>query len=168
MDWSWWGGLLGWPVGTDQLQRIVLLMSASANLVALIAALYAFWRWWTRPPKDRKAASALRDEGEFRASLNHRQRAMELYDLSIRLNPGAAHVYYLRGCLLEEIGRINQAIAAWERCVECLPNHPDALQKLSDYSIETPSTTLNRWAFRLSAAGAVVILMASAFVGIWH
>jgi hypothetical protein len=91
-----------------------------------------------RGVRHRRAAAALRDEGEFRARLNHRDRAMELYDLSIKLNPKAAHVYYLRGMLREEMNNLTGAVRDWKMCVDRLSTHSGALGKLRDHEVPAP------------------------------
>ena len=46
---------------------------------------------------------------------------MRLYDLSIRLNPDAGYVYYLRGLLHERDENLASAIADWRRSLDRLP-----------------------------------------------
>lgn len=156
--------LLGSQPGNEQLQRMALWLSVSASLVVVSGALYALWRWWAKPTKHREVAAALRDEGEFRASLEHRRRAMALYDLSIRLSPSAPHVHYLRGCLLEKLGQTNRAIAAWERCVRRHAQHTDAIQKLAKYGVSTPGLGLFHWTYAVGVGAAAVVVIALAGV----
>jgi len=104
--------------GHEQLHFFTLFLSGLASLAAVIAAAYRLWRWRVGPLRThRVAARALRMEGTYHAKLNHGVHAMQLYDYSIRLNPRAAHVYYLRGNLHEGIGNIDRAIADWRRCL---------------------------------------------------
>jgi hypothetical protein len=92
---------------------------------------------------------------------------MELYDLAVRLNPGAGQVYFLRGCLKEELEQINRAIADWKRCLERLPKHAGASQKLAQYGISGVRSGWPSWAIATSAVAGVVVIfaLAGAFSG---
>jgi hypothetical protein len=53
-----------------------------------MVALHRLWRWVVGPSgKHRRAAIALREQARFVRPLMHHQEAMELYDLTVRLNP---------------------------------------------------------------------------------
>ena len=132
----------------------VILLGAIASAVTITIGGRSIYSWFF--PRHRKAADALRDEGEFRARLNHRDRALELYDLAIKLNPRAAHVYYLRGCVYEDLGESARARADWTRCLERLPSHRDARAKLGQHgeSIDW------RWAYVTVAVALLVVLTA--------
>src|SRR5438552_2593377 len=84
-----------------------------------------------------------------RVRLHHREQAMELYDLSVRLNPRAAQVYYLRGCLKEQLGELNRAIADWQRCLSRHRDHSAAVGKLAAHGVGVPPLrsppTVRRW-----------------------
>ena len=78
---------------------------------------------------------------------------MELYDLSIRLNPNAGQVYYLRGDLHERNGDLNRAIADWKRCLKRLPAHPGARTKLG-----TETRFAAHWAYVAGSCAVLVLL----------
>ena len=163
MDWSAFHGLLRCEPG-NPLQTVLAIIGTAAGLVTIIAGGYRLWRWWYGPPaRQRRAARALRTQGHYHARLNHRQQAMELYELSIRLNPRQAHVYYLRGCLYAVLRQRAKAVADWNRCLARLPRHRDATQKLADLG-ERVQLGLPPWAY-VCGAGAVLLLVA--LVGWW-
>jgi tetratricopeptide (TPR) repeat protein len=156
--------LLRCQPGHEQLHLIILALSGLASLAAVIAAAYRLWRWWFGPIRThRVAARALRMEGTYHAKLHHGARAIQLYDYSIRLNPRAAHVYYLRGDLHEEMGNIDHAIADWRRCLARLPGHKDAAGKLAWH--RAPST-LFPWATAVGTFAAVLLLAAVGCLGL--
>jgi tetratricopeptide (TPR) repeat protein len=163
MDWSVLESLLRCQAGSEL--HFILLLSALANLAAVIWMLYGLWRWWRRSAGRARVADALRDEGKHRVQIRHRGQAMALYNLSIRMNPRAAHVYYLRGCLKEELEQIDRAIADWKRCLDRHRKHAAAVQKLAQYGVADLGSGLPSWAIAVGAgAGAVVILvLAGAF-----
>jgi tetratricopeptide (TPR) repeat protein len=140
MDWSAFEWLLRCEPGHEQLHLIILALGGLVSLATVIATVYKLWRWWMGPSgRHKRAARALRIEGKYRAQLNHWARAMDLYDFSIRLNPRAAHVYYLRGELHHTLGNINRAIADWNRCVVRHPQHKDARERLAVNRADVPS-----------------------------
>jgi tetratricopeptide (TPR) repeat protein len=128
--------LLRCQPGHEQLHLIIITLSGLASLAAVIGAAYRLWRWWVGPSgSQRRAARLLRNGGNYHAQLNHRARAMDFYDSSIRLNPRAAHVYYLRGNLHYQMGNISRAIADWKRCLDRLPRHAHARKRLEENGI---------------------------------
>jgi tetratricopeptide (TPR) repeat protein len=147
--------------GNEQLHQIILVLGGLASCATIIAALYKGFRWaWPPPPKHGAAAAALRDEGTHRAQLGHLRNAMNLYTLSIRLNPKAGHVYHLRGVLYEMNGDLPQAIADWKRSLERLPDNNPSEQKLAQYAA-TPvdERSRYRWVYAYGAS-AIVLLVA--------
>jgi tetratricopeptide (TPR) repeat protein len=161
---DWWSaleGVLGCQPGNEQLHRIVLILGALASAATVFAAVYRLWRWLVGPSqRHRLAARALREQGKYHARLNHQKQALELYDLSARLNPRSAEVYYLRGCLKEELEQINRAVADWKRCVHRLPTHAAAIQKLAQYGVAETGSCWPSWAIATGAGmGAVVVVV---------
>jgi tetratricopeptide (TPR) repeat protein len=131
--------------------------------VLAVAAVSSLRRWWTeRSAKRQGAARALRDQGEYHAQLKHRHEALELFDLSIELNPREGQVYYLRGCLHAELGDPNRAVADWRRCLARLPRHRDAHRRLSETG-QHAQAAMPRAAFLW---GAVAVLLFFTLVGI--
>jgi tetratricopeptide (TPR) repeat protein len=168
------GVLVDWPIldvllqcqpGHERLHLITLVLSGLASVAAVIAAAYRLWRWWVGPLRThRVAARALRMEGTYHAKLNHGSRAMQLYSYSIRLNPRAAHVYYLRGTLHEEMGNIDRAVADWRRCLARLPGHKDAAYELARHHAQLPSSF--PWATAASTFAAVLVLGMVGWLGL--
>jgi hypothetical protein len=156
MDWSVLEGLLRCEPGSDQLRLIVIALGGLASGASLVGALYALWRWWFG--RHRGVARALRQEAEHRARLNQPQRAMELCNLSIRLNGKAAQSYYLRGCLWEARNDLKRAIADWAQCLRRLPHHRGARQKL-DLAGVVLSPAAPRWAYVWGAAAVLLLLV---------
>lgn len=169
MDW-WWAleSALGCQPGSEHLQRIGLLLGATASAATMAAAIHRLWRWLSGPPpRHRRAARALRQQGHYHARLNQPQQAMELYNFSIRLNPRTADVYYLRGCLKEELEQINRAIADWKRCLDRNPKHAGAVRKLAQYGVAAPGSGLPSWAVAVGAGtGAVVVIVLAGAYGL--
>lgn len=168
MDWHALEGLFRCQAESDLLHAAVLVLGACASTATILVALCRLWRWLLGPSgKHRRAARALREQGLHHASLQHHQEAMELYDLSVRFNPGAAQVYFLRGCLKEELDQINRAIADWKRCLLRLPNHAGATQKLAQYGISGIRSGWPSWAIATGAVAGVVVIfaLAGAFSG---
>jgi tetratricopeptide (TPR) repeat protein len=166
MDWQALVGLLGCQEGNELLHRTALVLGACASIATIAAALYRLWRWVFGPSgRQRRAARALREQGELHARLNHTEQAMELYDFSARMNPGAAHVYFLRGCLKEHLEQINRAIADWKRCLLRHPNHSGAIQKLAQYGVRGAGSGWSSWAIAASAGAGVLVIfvLAGAF-----
>jgi tetratricopeptide (TPR) repeat protein len=166
MDWSSiLDALLQCQSGHDQLHLIALVLSGLASFAAVVAAAYKLWRWWVGPIRTyRVAARALRMEASYHAALNHGVRAMQLYNYSIRLNPRAAHVYYLRGNVHEATGNIARAIADWQRCLARLPGHRDAASKLTRHRAQLPSSF--PWATAASTFAAVLLLAVAGWLGL--
>jgi tetratricopeptide (TPR) repeat protein len=163
VDWSAVGSLLGCDPGTSPFRAIAVILGGMASLTTIVAALYQLWRWWQGPnPTQRRAARALRQQGWFRHRLKHRTIAMELYNYSIKLNPRAGQVYYVRGCLFEELGNLNRAIADWRRCIAQLPRHHQALRKLAEHGhvAQTPS----HWRLAYGAAVLAALLILAGFL----
>jgi len=161
MDWSGLvQSLLRCQLGSEQPHLIVLVLGAAAS-TAIVGALYALWRWW-RGGRHRRAADALRDEGAHRAQIGHRRAAIDLYTLSIRLNPRAGHVYYLRGLLHESDGNLARAIADWRRSLQRLPHGNASQRKLEQYGalpVNDPSQLRWMYACGASVIGLVVALL---------
>lgn len=159
MDWSALGGLLGCEPGIPSFRVVAVILGGMASLTTIIAALYQLWRWWRGPnPTQRRAARALRQQGWYRHRLKHRAIAMELYNYSIKLNPRAGQVYFVRGCLYEELGNLNRAIADWKRCVARLPRHHQALRKLAERGHVSQAPFTWRIAYGALAVAALIIL----------
>jgi tetratricopeptide (TPR) repeat protein len=131
MDWTIFGAPLSCDAAMLGLRVSLAVLGGLAAFFTVCAYLYKLYRWSAGPDwRHKRAADALRDEGAYRASINHGARAMELFDLSIQVNPRAAHTYYLRGCLKEQQGELPRAIADWQRCIERLATHAGALERL--------------------------------------
>ena len=90
---------------------------------------------------------------------------MELYDLSIRLNPDTGHVYYLRGLLHERNENLARAIADWRRSLDRLPANNPAEQKLTQYAAQPCDESARyQWVYAYCACGLVLI---AALLGIF-
>lgn len=166
MDWAGLlDGVLRCQPGNEQLHHLILVLGGLASCATIAAVLYKVFRW-ARPPssKHAAAAAALRDEAAHRLQLGHRRKAMELYDLSVRLNPRAGHVYYLRGLLHERDGDLRQAIEDWRRCLNRLPHNNLAEQKLAQYAA-TPVHERGRYRW-VYAYGVTAIVLLAAVLGI--
>jgi len=164
MDLSLFDMLLRCQPGHEQLHFFTLFLSGLASLAAVIAAAYRLWRWRVGPLRThRVAARALRMEGTYHAKLNHGVHAMQLYDYSIRLNPRAAHVYYLRGNLHEGIGNIDRAIADWRRGLARLPGHRDAAYNLARHRADLPIKF--PWATAMGTFAGVLLLSVAGWLG---
>ena len=159
MDWQALEDLLRCQAGNYMLHRAVLVLGAGASIATIVFSLHRLWRWLVGPSgRNRRAARALREQGAHHAFLQHHREALELYDLSAQLNPGAAQVYFLRGCVKEELDQINRAIADWKRCLERLPKHAGATQKLAQYGISGVRSGWPSWAIATSAGTGIVII----------
>jgi tetratricopeptide (TPR) repeat protein len=159
MEWSALEGVLRCQPGNEQLHQLALILGGLASTATVIAAIYHLYRWlFPRPPKHAAAAALLRDEGKNRAQRGESQRAMELYDSSVHLNPGAGHVYYLRGLLHESDGNLARAIADWRRSLDRLPTNNPAEQKLIQYAAEpSREPPRYRWVYAYGVSGLVLI-----------
>jgi hypothetical protein len=155
MNWLWF------QTSDELLKHVVLLLSGVAYSATIIGTLYGLWRWWFGPLKrHRRAARVLRNEARFRARLNHVRIALELYDLSVRLNPRAGYTYFLRGCLRADRGDTKRAIADLNRCLERLRGYGPAEKKLEALGAPLPGSGPTWPVVAQSAiAGAVVILV---------
>lgn len=143
--------------------RLIVAGLGGLLSVLLVAGLGKLWRWWVeRTLRRQGAARALREQGEYHAQLKHRHEAMELYDLSIELNPSEGEVYYLRGCLHAELGDPNRAVADWRRCLVRLPRHRDAQRRLAEMG-QPSQAIVPRAAF---VWGAVAVLLFFTLVGL--
>ena len=101
------------------MHQIGLFLGGVATIATFLAAVYRLYRWLSNPARRHVgAATALLEEGKNRARVGEVERAMELYDLSIRLNPDTGHVYYLRGLLHERNENLARAIADWRRSLD--------------------------------------------------
>jgi len=139
----------------------MLVRGGLARCATIVAALYKVFRWaWPPPSKHAAAAAALRDEAAHRLQLGHRRKAMELYDLSVRLNPRAGHVYYLRGLLHERDGDLRQAIEDWRRCLDRLPHNNLAEQKLAQYAA-APVNERGRYRWVYAYGVTAIVLLAA-------
>ena len=144
-------------------RQVAILLGAAASTLTIMATGYALYRRIRGPDGPRRQASdALRDEGQLHAQRQRRERALKLYDLSIDLNPRAAHVRYLRGLLREEMGELKSAIRDWEACRDLLPGHRGAMEKLSHYGSKASPNAL-RWRV---VFGAVVLVALVAIIGL--
>ncbi len=143
--------------------RFVVAGIGGLLCVLVVAAVNSLRRWrGERSARRRGAARALRDQGEYHAQLKHRHEALELYDLSIELNPREGQVYFMRGCLYAELGDPNRAAADWRRCLARLPRHRDANRRLSEMGHQAQAA-MPRAAFLW---GAVAVLLLFTLVGI--
>ena len=157
---------MDWPALVESVFRcapghewLIIASLFGVSSAIIVAALIKLWRLRFGPTANhRRAAKALRNQGQFNAQLNHRQQAMELFDLSIQLNPGQGHAYYLRGCLYAELGDANRAIADWKRCLAQLPRHRDAKQRLADLGGHAQSF-VQRWAYVCGVAAVVLLVI---------
>jgi tetratricopeptide (TPR) repeat protein len=148
----------------DSLSYRLIIAGLGGLLAVLVVAGHGrLWRWWSeRSAKREGAARALRDQGEYHVQLKHRHEALELFDLSVLLDPRDGHVYYLRGCLHAELGDPNQAVADWRRCLTRFPRHRDAQRRLAELGQYTQLAT-PRWAYLW---GAVAVLLFFTLVGL--
>jgi tetratricopeptide (TPR) repeat protein len=144
--------------------RLVVASAVGGVCVFTVTAVSKLWGWWKgRSARHERAARALSDQGEYHVQLKHRHEALELFDLSVQLNPTQGHVYYLRGCLHAELGDPNRAIADWRRCVARLPRHRDAQRRLAQLGQYAAQPIAPRWGYLW---GAVAILLLIALVGL--
>jgi tetratricopeptide (TPR) repeat protein len=143
--------------------RLMLAGIGGLLSVLIVAAVNGLRRWRReRSARRRGVARTLRDQGEYHAQLKHRHEALELFDLSIELNPREGQVYYMRGCLHAELGDPNRAAADWRRCLARLPRHRDANRRLSEVG-QRAQAAMPRSAFLW---GAVAVLLLFTLVGI--
>ena len=165
---DWWASfeaLLRCQPGKEHLLLIVLGSVVSA--ATTIAAGYKLCRWiWPPPPKHQAAADALRDEGYQRAQVGDVRRAMRLYNLSIRLNPQAGYVYFLRGLLHERTGNLPKAIADWKRAVVKIPDYRPLLEKLAKYGSEQRIEVLSNRLAYVSCIGGALLL--GSLIALWQ
>ena len=141
---------------------IVILLGAIASAVTITVASNTLYRRLFGPSGPvKRAADALRAEGENRAAQRDWRRALELYNLSIFMNPRAAHVYYLRGLIRERRGEMNRAIADWKRCQARHPTHFGAREKL--LHCEPAPSRAPHWRLAYAAALAALIVL----IGLW-
>ena len=166
MDWSAFEGLLRCQPGNEELHQIVLILGGLTTIATILAAVHRLWRWLsTPPPRHVGAATALSEEGKNRAQVGEVERAMELYDLSIRLNPDADHVYYLRGLLHERDENLARAIADWRRSLDRLPANNPAEQKLIQYAAQRCQEFASyQWVYAYGVCG---LLLIAALLGIF-
>jgi tetratricopeptide (TPR) repeat protein len=159
MDWSVFEGLLHCQPGKEQLYQIVLFLGGLATIATILAAVRPLYRRLTNPPpRHAGVATALLEEGKNRAQVGQVKRAMELYDLSIRLNPDAGHIYYLRGLLHERDENLPRAIADWRRSLDRLPANNPAEQKLNQYAAQPCDESARyQWVYAYCACGLVLI-----------
>jgi len=158
---DWWASfeaLLRCQLGNEHFLLIVIGSVASATL-AISAGYKLFRSIWPVPTKHQAAAAdALRDEGRQRAQMGDVRRAMRLYNLSIRLNPQAGYVYFLRGLLHERGGNLPKAIADWKRSVPHIPDYKPLLDKLAQYGGEhRMEGSSNRLAYVSCLGGALLL-----------
>ncbi|HJZ44082.1 MAG TPA: tetratricopeptide repeat protein [Hyphomicrobiaceae bacterium] len=143
--------------------RLVIAALVGLVSVLVVAGHRRLRRWWIeRSAKRQAAARALREQGEYHVQLKHRHEAMELFDLSVQLNPREGRVYYLRGCLHAELGDPDRAIADWRRCLARLPRHRDAQRRLAEIG-RSAQPMVPRWAYLW---GAVAVLLFFTLVGL--
>lgn len=161
MEWiaDWLSALMRCDVHTGA-RLLVILLGAIASTVTITVGGYSLYRRVFGPSGPmRKAAQALRVEGEARARRGEWKRALELYNLSIRANPRPGHVYYLRGLAQEEKGNVNGAIADWQRCLDRLSTHGNALAKLAEFKRHPERRANWRLAFGAAALAAIAALV---------
>jgi len=161
MDWSALSdSVFRCQPGNEQLRIIIIALGGLASSATISAALYKMCRWfWAPPATHGAAAAALRLEGEHRAQLNQLRHAMNLYDLSIRLNPKAGHVFYLRGLLHERNGDLAKAIADWKRSLERLPHSNPAERKLAQYAATAvDERSRHRWIYAYGVSALVLLV----------
>src|SRR5262245_59048268 len=159
MDWSAFEGLLRCQPGNEQLHQIVLIVGGLATIATILAAVYRLCRWLANPPpRHVGAARALCEEGKNRAQVGEVGRALELYDMSIRLNPDAGHVYYLRGLLHERDENLASAIVDWRRSLDRLPANNPAEQKLIQYAAQPYQESARyQWVYAYGVCGLLFI-----------
>jgi hypothetical protein len=132
---------------------LVILLGAIASAVTITLTSHTLYRRLVGPSGPvRRAAEALRAEGENRAAQRDWRRALELYNLSILMNPRAAQAYYLRGLIKEQRGEMNRAIADWKRCRDRHPTHFGAREKLLHF--EPTASRAPKLASRLRRGGS--------------
>lgn len=71
-----------------------------------------------RPAPDRAATDPLLEEAKRRAEAGEREAALEHLREAESMAPGDPSIPYRRGELLEEAGRLNDAVRAWRRALE--------------------------------------------------
>jgi tetratricopeptide (TPR) repeat protein len=166
MDWSLFDMLLHCQPGHERLYLIMLALGGLASIATAVGAVRALWRRWFGPSGAMKrAARVLRNEGKYHAQLKHRARAMDLYESSIRLNPRAGHVYYLRGNLRHEMADTNRAIADWRRCLLRLPRHADAKRRLAENVADPPA--MFPWPIAVGTFASVLLISLVGWLGLW-
>jgi hypothetical protein len=142
---------------------IVILLGAIASAVTITLTSHTLYRRVFGPSGPvRRAADALRAEGENRAQQRDLKRALELYNLSILMNSRSAHVYYLRGVVREQRGEMNRAIADWKRCRDRLSTHFGAREKLLHF--EPAASRTPHWRLAYAAVGLAALIV---LIGLW-
>ena len=145
--------------------RLMVASLGGVVSVLIVAGLRKLWRRWIGySAKRQTVARVLSDQGEYHAQLKHRHEAMELYDLSVQLDPKEGHVYYLRGCLHAEMGDPNRAVADWRRCLAQLPRHPDAERRLTELGAKTQSF-VRPWAYVCGVTAVLLLVILVGFAG---
>jgi len=69
---------------------------------------------------------ALYDQAVSASAAREFERALELYDQAIKLNPSHAEAYYKRGNILKDLGRLHAAIASYDQAILLTPNYAHA------------------------------------------
>lgn len=145
-------------------QRLIVSGLGGLLVVLIVAGFGALRRRRSaRSLQHLEAARVLRDQGEYHVQQKRRHEALELFDLSLQLDPRDGHVHYLRGCLYAELGEPDRAIADLTRCLARLPEHRDAQRKLAQLGGEYVPPAAPRLSFLW---GVAVLLLLVAIVSI--
>ncbi|HIK28001.1 MAG: serine/threonine-protein kinase [Oscillatoriaceae bacterium SKW80] len=76
--------------------------------------------------------------GKIMQSLGNYEKALDLYDRAIQINPRNYDAWYKKGCLYWELQRYEKAIICYEKTLEIKPDHYEAWRSLGTllYSLQ--------------------------------
>jgi tetratricopeptide (TPR) repeat protein len=69
-------------------------------------------------------------------------RALEAFDRALTIEPAFFEVLYNRGKLLNDVGRLEEALASYDKCLELMPGFVEALNRFRRH-IEAAFTTMH-------------------------
>jgi len=87
------------------------------------------------------------------------QRAIDLYDQAIALNPSHAEAYYKRGNALKNLGRLDAAIASYDKAIErreVLPKAEDSIIQIGRSDVQLFPSSGKKFQFHRRASFALI------------